>query len=105
MIFRRFPIDEKPRPARSCRGSDGPGAVAFFPNDKEQPEVASARGEQSLRRSNHSRDDALRVKAGFRAEPWESNRAELPFMQLAEVASPFSRPRMKSCAKAVRAAM
>jgi hypothetical protein len=42
-------------------------------------------------REPHPTGRPVCIKAGFRALPWESMRGELPFMQLAEVASPISR--------------
>ncbi|WP_375762579.1 hypothetical protein ACE10W_05195 [Bradyrhizobium sp. B025] len=39
-------------------------------------------------REPHPTGRPVLVKAGFRAQPWESFRGELPFMELAEVASP-----------------
>lgn len=42
-------------------------------------------------REPHPTGRPVLVKAGFRAQSWESFRSELPFMELAEVASPVRR--------------
>lgn len=41
-------------------------------------------------REPHPTGRVVCIKAGFRALPWESILAELPFIELAEVASPFT---------------
>ncbi len=61
MILRRLAIDKKSRAPRSCRGSSGPRAVAFFADNEEQSEIVHARGKEFFRRSDHRGDDALGI--------------------------------------------
>src|SRR5260370_781901 len=60
-ICRGLAIDKKARAARRCRGCSGPRAVAFFADNEEQSEIARARGQKFLRRSDHRGDDALGI--------------------------------------------
>src|SRR5271154_5870511 len=61
MIFRGFSIDQETRASRVGRGGSGSGALALSADDKEQGEIASARGEKIFGCCNHGSDDAFGI--------------------------------------------